>query len=63
MAVTYIVDYDKVATILQKRQFLLLRGRINATTIYTDEQLEEIFEKYKNKNLKELEEEVGYKYF
>lgn len=59
----YIVDYDKVVTIIQKRQFLLLRGRINATRIYTDEQLEEIFEKYKNKNLKELEEEVGYKYF
>jgi len=59
----YIVDYDKMATILQKRQFLLRRGRINATTFYTDKHLEEIFEKYKNKNLKELEEAVGYKYF
>jgi len=43
----YIVDYDKVVTILQKRQFLLLRGRINATTIYRDDELEEIFEKFK----------------
>lgn len=59
----YIVDYDKIVTILQKRKFLLSRGRINAVAIYTDDQLEESFEKYKNKNLKELEEEVGYKYF
>jgi RNA-directed DNA polymerase len=59
----YIVDYDKMITILQKRQFLLLRGRINSTTAYDDDELEAIFQKYKNKNLKELEEELGYKYF
>lgn len=59
----YIVDYDKVVTILQKRHFLLLRGRINSATTYSDEELDVIFEKYKNKNLKELEKEVGYKYF
>jgi len=59
----YIVDYDNIITILQKRQFLLLRGRINSSTMYSDIELEEIFEKYKKKNLKELEQEIGYKYF
>lgn len=59
----YIVDYDNIITILQKRQFLLLRGRINSSTMYSESELEEIFEKYKKKNLKELEQEVGYKYF
>lgn len=58
----YITNYDEHDTIYKKRKFLLYRSQINPKKSYSDYEIESIYEWYKNKNLKNLEKDVGYGY-
>lgn len=60
---SYVMDYDKFDTIRKKRSFLVFRGRLNQSLYYTDMEINLAFERYKTNSLKDLEQEVGYKYF
>lgn len=58
----YIYNYDKFDTIRRKRNFLSFRGEIDPSTNYIDEQINSIFERYRNKQIKNVEKDIGYRY-
>jgi len=58
----YLCNYDNYSSIRQKRNFLIFRGKIDPETEYSDERIENIFEKYKRKQISKIENDIGYKY-
>ncbi|WP_339711773.1 reverse transcriptase domain-containing protein [uncultured Kriegella sp.] len=58
----YIANYDEISTIREKREFLIFRGQIGSEIPYTNEEIENYFEKFTNKTIKKLEKDLGYKY-
>ncbi|WP_449389242.1 reverse transcriptase domain-containing protein [Chryseobacterium lineare] len=59
----YISNYDNLDTIRKKRNFLVFRGQISSTKDYTNEEIENQFEKYQNKQINKIEQGLGYTYF
>lgn len=59
----YIYNYSLHDTILKKRKFLIYRGQIDPNQIYNDSEIIAYYNKYKFKRLKELDKDIGYKYF
>ncbi|MDL2208854.1 reverse transcriptase/maturase family protein [Parabacteroides sp. OttesenSCG-928-O15] len=58
----YIFDYDNITTVAEKKDYLSRLGQINDATYYTEEQIEIIYTKYKDKKLTGLEKDSGKKY-
>lgn len=59
----YISNYDNYNSIKRKRDFLTFRGKLNPDTHYEDEEIKKMFEKYQNKQLQNVEKDIGYNYF
>lgn len=59
----YICSFDKYDTFLSKRNYLILRGKIDPTIEYTDSQILNLFEKFKLQQIQSVEECIGYNYF
>lgn len=51
----YIHNYNNYETVQQKITFLKERGRLNPTKKYSKEEINELYENFKQKNLSELE--------
>ena len=58
----YIANYDLYDTIRKKRSFLEFRGFIDPENEYPDWQIENFFTKYRNKQIKHVEQDIGYAY-
>jgi RNA-directed DNA polymerase len=56
----YVHNYNLYKTIKEKHDFLVYRGKLNPGIDYPKDQIERIFEKYKNKRLSILERDIGY---
>jgi len=56
----YVHNYNLYKTIKEKHDFLVHRGKLNPDINYSKEQIERIFEKYRNKRLSILERDIGY---
>lgn len=56
----YIHNYDNYDTVAEKRNFLISRGKLNPTGTYSKRQVEDMFEKYKNKRISLLDKDIGY---
>lgn len=59
----YISNYDNYNSIKRKRDFLTFRGKLNPEIHYKDEEIIKMFEKYQNKQLQNVEKDIGYNYF
>ncbi|TDQ22667.1 reverse transcriptase/maturase family protein [Tenacibaculum caenipelagi] len=59
----YISNYDNYNSIKRKRDFLTFRGKLNPDIHYEDEEIKKMFEKYQNKQLQNVEKDIGYNYF
>jgi RNA-directed DNA polymerase len=59
----YISNYDNYNSIKRKRDFLTFRGKLNPEIHYKDEEIKKMFEKYQNKQLQNVEKDIGYNYF
>lgn len=57
---TYINDYSKYKTIKQKEKFLKEFSKIEEEKDYSNDEISNIFDDYKNKNLKFLNEDIIY---
>ncbi len=58
----YINNYNDYNTIRKKRKYLIYRGAIDPNTNKSDVEIEYIFERFKTKKLKDLEQDIGYNY-
>jgi len=58
----YINNYNDYNTIRKKLKFLQFRGAIDPNVNKADIEIEYLFERFKKKNLKGLEQDIGYKY-
>ena len=58
----YLCNYDNFDSIRRKRNFLIFRGRIDPDVEYSDNAIENLFEKYKKKRISKIEKDLGYKY-
>lgn len=58
----YIFDYDNITTIAEKKDYLSRFGQIDDAADYTEEQIEVIYAKYKERKLIGLEKDTGKKY-
>lgn len=43
-----VIDYDSLTDIVSKRRLLLCKGRIKSNVDYSDEQIDDYFERYMN---------------
>ena len=59
----YISNYDVYNTFRQKRNFLVFRGWINPSIQYPDKAIETLFNKYIARQIKYVEQDIGYGYF
>ena len=59
----YISNYDNYNSIKRKRDFLTFRGKLNPDIHYKDEEIKKMFEEYQNKQLQNVEKNIGYNYF
>jgi hypothetical protein len=59
----YISNYDNLDTIRKKRNFLVFRGQISSIKDYTNEEIENQFKKYQDKQINKIEQGLGYTYF
>lgn len=59
----YISNYDNYNSIKRKREFLTFRGKLNPNNYYSDDEIISIFKKYENKQLSNVEKDIGYNYF
>lgn len=59
----YIHNYDNFDDRAKKMQFLMDRGRLDPNSAYTDQEINDIFESYRNKNLADLEPDDGTMYW
>ncbi|WP_433811375.1 reverse transcriptase domain-containing protein [Flavobacterium johnsoniae] len=58
----YISNYDKLDTVIKKREFLVYRGQISSTQNYSNEDIERHFIRYQNKQIRRNEQGLGYTY-
>lgn len=58
----YINNYDDHNTIRKKRKYLEFRGGLDPATNKSDIEINYLFERFKNKKLKNLEKDLGYQY-
>jgi RNA-directed DNA polymerase len=58
----YIANYGLYDTIRKKRNFLEFRGFIDPENEYTDWQITNLFTKYRNKQIRHVEQDIGYAY-
>lgn len=58
----YVRNYDAITTRAEKLEFLVERGRIGPTETLTDEQINDRFEKYRNRVLSEMHSDEGVLY-
>lgn len=59
----YLCNYDNYDSIRRKRNYLIFRGKIDPEINYTDEDINRLFLKFKTNQIKNLEKDIGYKYF
>ncbi len=59
----YICNYDNYESIRQKRKYLVFRGKIDPEGEYSDSSIESLFEKFRTKQIKKIERDLGYHYF
>ena len=59
----YLCNYDKYDTIRKKRNYLVFRGKIDSEVEQTDKDLNRLFIKFKTKQIRSVEKDIGYKYF
>lgn len=59
----YLNNYDMYNTVRKKRNYLIFRGALAPTSIISNTEIDKLFEKFKNKMLKNLEKDVSYRYF
>ncbi|WP_299107191.1 reverse transcriptase domain-containing protein [uncultured Tenacibaculum sp.] len=60
--INYISNYSDYDTIRKKRNFLEFRGYIDPENDYKDWEINILFKKYRNKQLRYVESDVGYNY-
>ena len=58
----YIYDYDKLNALAKKRKFLQDVGQADPRKKYSDTEIEETYENYRDRNLRNLERDIGYGY-
>lgn len=58
----YLSNYDNYDSIRSKRSFLLFRGKIDPAEDYSDLQITSLFERYKVKQILNVEKDIGYRY-
>lgn len=58
----YIYDYDKLNALAKKRKFLQDVGQADPSKKYSDTEIEETYENYRDRNLRNLERDIGYGY-
>ncbi|SFT15785.1 reverse transcriptase/maturase family protein [Sphingobacterium wenxiniae] len=58
----YINNYDDYNTVRKKRKYLIYRGAIDPDSNKSDVEINYLFERFKNKKLKNLEKDLGYQY-
>lgn len=59
----YLNNYDDYNTVRKKRNYLILRGALDPASKKSDMEINYLFDRYKNKKLRSLEKDVGYRYF
>lgn len=59
---SYINNYDDFSTIRKKRKYLEFRGATDPAVNKSDLEINYLFERFKNKKLKNLEKDLGYQY-
>ena len=59
----YLSNYDNYNSVKRKREFLTFRGKLNPNSYYSDDEIINIFKKYQNKQLYNVEKDIGYNYF
>jgi hypothetical protein len=59
----YLSNYDNYNSLKRKRKFLTFRGKLNPNSYYSDDEIINIFKKYQNKQLYNVEKDIGYNYF
>ncbi len=58
----YIYDYDKLNTLNKKNKFLQDVGQLDPNKKYSDSEIEEYYENFKGRSLRNLERDIGYGY-
>ncbi|MEC4879933.1 MAG: hypothetical protein SAL70_01100 [Scytonema sp. PMC 1070.18] len=58
----YIHNYNSYKTVEQKKDFLRQRGRLDMNKEYSEQEIDELFESLKQKNLLELERDDSWLY-
>lgn len=61
--VNYICNFDKYNTIRTRRNYLIFRGKIDSESNYSDENINNLFERFKKQRIKTFKESVGYQHF
>ena len=56
----YIYDYDVVDSVLKKKKELEKRNLINISKTYTDEQISNLYERMKQKELSSYEKDIDF---
>lgn len=59
----YLCNFDNYDTIRKKRNYLIFRGKIDSEVYYSDRDINNLFEIFKTKQIRNLEKDIGYKYF
>lgn len=58
----YICNYDDYSSIRRKRNFLIFRGKIDPDIEYSDDRIEKLFERFRRKQIRNVEKDIGYSY-
>ena len=58
----YLVNYNAIKTLRQKRMFLLRRGKIDPDVYYSDDYLQTIYDRVVKRNIDDLDKDINYKY-
>jgi len=58
----YLCNYDNFDSIRHKRNYLIFRGKIDPETEHSDISIELLFEKFRIKQIKKVERDIGYRY-
>ncbi|MCX2680266.1 reverse transcriptase domain-containing protein [Galbibacter sp. EGI 63066] len=58
----YLANYDEIDTVRKKREFLVFRGEIGSEIPYTNDEIDDFFERFTKKTINKLEKDLGYKY-
>jgi retron-type reverse transcriptase len=58
----YIANFDNFDSLRSKREYLVYRGKIDPETDYTDTDILRYFDKFKKKQIENIERDIGYNY-